>query len=115
MKKVTGYQFMDGVSDLIQKVVKDIKSSGEKGPKMALVVVGSRNSEVDMLIKAKLEIAQQLGIQLELVKLPANVSQTAFYNKMGELNDDDNIHAISLQLPLPTRFQERDYLESIYA
>ena len=53
------------------------------------------------------------GSKLKDITLPANTTQTELLQLIDELNDDVTVHAILVQMPLPTRLDENAVIERI--
>ncbi|MCR5741801.1 MAG: bifunctional 5,10-methylenetetrahydrofolate dehydrogenase/5,10-methenyltetrahydrofolate cyclohydrolase, partial [Gammaproteobacteria bacterium] len=55
----------------------------------------------------------KLGIESEVVKLPENTSQEDLEAKIEELKNDNSVHGILVQLPLPKHLNEKKVLSHI--
>ena len=89
--------------EIYTKLKKDIIELKEKDitPGLAVILVGERkdsNTYVNMKHKKCIE----LGIKSEIIKYTTEeVSNTKLSKKIEELNNDNSIHGILIQLPLP--------------
>ncbi len=87
-------------------------AAGGVTPGLAAVLVGDDPGSVSY-VTAKAEACAEIGIFSETTRLPADISQDALLDRIGELNGDPRFHAILQQLPLPSHIDERVILDAI--
>ncbi len=88
--------------ELRAKVARDVAVWRQQGviPKLAVVwVQGDPASE--NYAQTKLRAAEKLGIEVELHRHAANVSEGEVAASIHRLNEDHSVHGILLELPLP--------------
>lgn len=105
---------LDG-KKLAQKVVQNVKNKVdklEKKPKLAVVLVGE-NPASQIYVRNKQKKAQELGIESILLTFPSDVSEENLLENLYILNEDENINAILVQLPLPKHINQKRILEAI--
>ena len=91
---------------LAQKIRKEVKQEvaafGKKGRAIVFhaVLVGD-NPASHIYVNMKKRACDEVGIDMRVDLLPANVSQSELEGKIRQLSNDDSVHAILLQLPLP--------------
>ena len=93
---------LDGkkIAEMRQKILKEeIKSSG-LSPRLATVIVGSDPAS-QMYIRMKHRACEQVGIGSAGIELPEDATTRQVLEAVTHLNNDDNIHGILVQLPLP--------------
>ena len=61
-------------------------------------------------IQQKIKACKEVGIKAELFHQPANIPVDELKTKIQELNRKPAIHAILVQLPLPTGWNTREVL-----
>ncbi|MDD1757901.1 MAG: bifunctional methylenetetrahydrofolate dehydrogenase/methenyltetrahydrofolate cyclohydrolase [Methanotrichaceae archaeon] len=71
-------------------------------PGLATVLVGSDPSS-QMYVRIKQSACARVGIRSENVTLPEDTTEQQLIQKIRELNQNNDIHGILLQLPLPSR------------
>ena len=76
------------------------------------VLVGDNPGSV-IYINKKKQICEEVGINMEVIKLPADVTQEKLESRLKRLSADKNVHAILVQLPLPKHLNVRDAIECI--
>lgn len=69
-------------------------------PKLA-IILASNNPASEIYIAAKIAKAKEIGIKTELIKFPENVSEEELLSEIERLNNNKDITAIIVQLPLP--------------
>ncbi|MBD3108090.1 bifunctional methylenetetrahydrofolate dehydrogenase/methenyltetrahydrofolate cyclohydrolase FolD [Bacillus sp. AGMB 02131] len=108
---------IDGV-EIAKKVREDIALQvaelKEKGvtPGLAVILVGD-NQASKTYVSMKEKACQQLGMHSVLIRLPETASQAELLAKIDELNNDEKIHGILVQLPLPKHIDEDAVIEAI--
>jgi methylenetetrahydrofolate dehydrogenase (NADP+) / methenyltetrahydrofolate cyclohydrolase len=103
-------QIIDGlavaahIKKQVKKAVSELKNQGIQ-PGLATILVGDEVSS-ETYIKNKQKAAKEVGINTWDHKLPSTVSQKELMNLVNLLNNDDKIHGILVQLPLPSNIDE---------
>jgi methylenetetrahydrofolate dehydrogenase (NADP+)/methenyltetrahydrofolate cyclohydrolase len=96
------------VADAItESIIKDVEAIKEKGlsPKLAIVRVGEDPSDLAYERGALKRIAK-CGIEAVVVKLPLNIPQNEFIDKLTGINEDKNTNGILVFRPLPKHLDE---------
>ena len=95
--------------DLRTKIKEEIGSLKEShpsfAPKIAIIQVGDR-PDSSIYVRMKLKSCAEVGIEGELLKYPADISQEEMLEKLDALNKDKSVHGILVQLPLPAQLDE---------
>lgn len=81
-------------------------------PKLAVIVVGE-NPASQIYVRNKQKTANKIGIESIVIELPSDVSEDNLIEHIHILNEDKNINAILLQLPLPKDMNTNRILEKI--
>ncbi len=84
----------------IKAEVEALKAKSGKAPKLVALQIGE-NASSAVYVKAQAKAAEALGIQYELKIVPAGTTQQEAENLIKGLNNDSNVTAIILQLPVP--------------
>ncbi len=69
-------------------------------PKLAVIMVGEDNAS-KIYVKNKSKACEEVGIAFEEYLLPENTTMDELKNRIKELNEDNSIHGILLQSPIP--------------
>ena len=109
--KIMTAQILDGklvsqqlIKNIGKKVAKRVKK-GHKAPGLAVVLVGDNNAS-KIYVRNKVMACEKAGIISSSYKLTRNVSEKELFHLIDELNEDENIHGILVQLPLPQHINE---------
>ena len=108
---ISGVEIAKKVRENIALQVAELKQQGVT-PGLAVVLVGD-NQASKTYVANKEKACQQLGMHSVLIKLPEKVSQEELLVKINELNEDNSIHGILVQLPLPKHIAEKSVIEAI--
>ncbi len=84
----------------------------EKKPKLAVILVGE-NPASQIYVKNKQKTALQIGIESLVIDLPETISEDNLIEHIHILNEDKNINAILVQLPLPKHINVNRVIENI--
>ena len=97
-----------------QEISKEVQQLLEKYivPGLAVILVGD-NQASQTYVRNKQKACEDLGMHSILIKKPAELSQEELIQSIAELNQDDSIHGILVQLPLPGHIQEKAIIEAI--
>lgn len=85
---------------MADKIITEIKEKQISGS-LAVVQVGD-DPVSTLYVKKKCEMATELGIDFELVKLPTDIAQNELIKKIDRLSLDPKIRGILVQMPLPS-------------
>ena len=105
---------LDGKA-LRDKILQDLKveiNSYEVKPSLAVILVGD-NPASQIYVNNKHKIAQKIGINSEIICYPPDITEEILLNKIEELNNNPNIDAILVQLPLPEYISKNKVINSI--
>lgn len=91
--------------------VQQLASEGTQ-PGLAVVLVGD-NPASRVYVHMKEKACCDVGIFSDEHKLPAETEEKDLLSLIEELNNDDRIHGILVQLPLPKHINEAKVLEAI--
>lgn len=81
-------------------------------PGLAVVLVGEDPAS-QVYVRSKRKTCADLGIQSFSHDLPANCTEKRLLNLIDKLNEDERVHGILVQMPLPGRLNEKRVLEAI--
>lgn len=105
---------IDGKS-IAEQIHSELKSEIEQLdviPGLAVVIVGSR-TDSQTYVRMKKQAAEKLGMKFTLKEVPADIQETALLEIVQQLNDDQEIHGLIVQLPLPEHINEQVILEAV--
>ncbi|ATZ17773.1 bifunctional 5,10-methylenetetrahydrofolate dehydrogenase/5,10-methenyltetrahydrofolate cyclohydrolase [Mesoplasma melaleucae] len=92
--------------------ISQYQNQGLRKPKLVVIMVGNDPAS-EVYVSHKIKIASQVGIESELLRFAEDIKKETLYDKINELNHNQETDGILLQLPLPVDFIEEDYLQAI--
>lgn len=113
MRILEGRTLSTMIKEQLQQEVIFLSQRGFRPPSLAAVVVGN-DARSKHFVKKKGEACASVGINSHLIFLPEQTSQQALINEIHQLNNDSDIDAILVQLPLPEHFQKLAVLEALH-
>lgn len=108
---IDGKQVAAQVTENVKKRVEDLKVKGIT-PGLAVVLVGN-NSASQTYVNNKKKTCERLGMYSEMITLDGNVSEEELLQNVALLNNDEKIHGILVQLPLPKHIDEDHVISAI--
>lgn len=107
-------QILDGkaLSKEIQEEVKFEVENLSKKPHLAVILVGE-DSASQIYVNIKHKTCERLGIKSTVVNLPDSTTEEELIAKVRELNNDKDVNAILIQLPLPAHINTNNCIKEI--
>ena len=84
----------------------------DKKPTLVVILVGE-NPASKIYVNNKKKTAEKLGINSVVINYPENVTEKELLNKIEELNNDKEVTAILVQLPLPKHISKENVMNTI--
>jgi methylenetetrahydrofolate dehydrogenase (NADP+)/methenyltetrahydrofolate cyclohydrolase len=106
--KAVAAQLRESIKQDVQKL------QAEKGitPGLAVILVGEDPAS-QVYVRNKGRQTLEAGMASFEFKMPEDTSQQALLAKLDELNNDDAVHGILVQLPLPSHIDEAEVIAAI--
>ena len=105
---------LDG-KKLRDKIFEDLKTKLDKmakKPTLAVILVGE-NPASQIYVRNKKKTAEKLGINSISIEYPSDITENELLQKIEELNNDENVTAILVQLPLPEHIDKNKVIDRI--
>ena len=101
-------------ADVRSEVAEEAKELGDKGvmPGLATVLVGDDPAS-HVYVRAKRKACAEVGVRSWDHDLPASTPESDLLELIAKLNDDDDVHGILVQLPLPEHVDEERVLDAV--
>lgn len=97
----------EAIVNEIKEELKEEVSKFETKPCLSIVQVGDDPAS-NKYISGKLKDCKEIGVETKLIKLPEDASFIEVGNVILELNNNEFIHGIILQLPLPEHLSKHE-------
>lgn len=107
-------QILDGKKlrdKLLEQIKKEIEGFSVK-PSLAVILVGEDTAS-KIYVNNKKKTAEKLGITSSVIKYDENIEEQTVIEKIKELNEDENVNAILVQLPLPAHLDKNKIINCI--
>lgn len=107
-------QILDGKTlgkEIQEEIRLEIEKLGKK-PHLAVVLVGE-DSASKIYVNTKNRTCEKLGFKSTVINLPATISEEELKLKIRELNNDEDVNAILIQLPLPAHIDTNACIKEI--
>jgi methylenetetrahydrofolate dehydrogenase (NADP+)/methenyltetrahydrofolate cyclohydrolase len=94
--------------EIAEKVINYNKKTG-KLPGLAVVIVGE-NPASQVYVRNKKKACEQVGFNSWVYEMPENTTQEELNALIDKLNEDNAVHGILVQLPLPKHLDEEEII-----
>jgi len=96
----------------IAEEVTNLKESKGITPSLTVILVGE-DAASQVYVRNKAKQTTEVGMISNEIRLPATCSQTELLSQLSQLNNDDSVHGILVQLPLPKHIDESVVIAAI--
>ena len=111
MEIIDGKKLAKEIREKLKLKSNELKEKGIN-PKLAVIMVGDdKASQVD--VKNKSKACNEIGIEFEEFILDKDIRQDELINLIEKLNNDDHIHGILLQSPIPAHLDINEAFKTI--
>jgi methylenetetrahydrofolate dehydrogenase (NADP+)/methenyltetrahydrofolate cyclohydrolase len=98
--------------ELADEVAEFIQNNAAE-PTLAAVLIGDDPAS-GIYVKNKRLACERVGIDSRLHRLSESVTEEELLELIAELNNDDEVHGILVQLPLPSQIREQKILDAVH-
>ncbi len=98
--------------DKLAVEINELKSCHGIQPSLTVLLVGEDPAS-HIYVKNKVKQTQEIGMISNEIKLPFDTSQEYLLSQLEKLNNDDSVHGILVQLPLPKHIDESAIISAI--
>lgn len=109
---IDGKQLAQKFNDTLQQQLPSLKASYQSTPCLAVVMLGDDEAS-QVYVKRKQQRCDKLGIESTLHHLSAATTQQQLLELVDQLNNDNRVHGILVQLPLPEHINSQIIIEHI--
>lgn len=109
---IDGKKIAQDVRDEIKEEVLRLKAKTGTVPGLAVILVGDDPAS-KIYVRMKENACKEAGFLSREQKLPAETDEKSLLKIIEELNQDDQIHGILVQLPLPTHIDSDKIIEAV--
>lgn len=109
---IDGKALAQQIEEEVRTGVEDLESNRGITPGLATILVGDDPAS-KMYVRLKHKACERVGIEAEDYLLPAEATQEELSSLIKTLNENKDVHAILLQLPLPKHLSPQEAMEAI--
>jgi len=109
---IDGRKIAEDIRGELTKEIEELKNKHGITPGLAVVLVGE-NPASQVYVRMKNKACHKIGIYSEQHTMPADVPEADVLKKVEELNNDEKIHGILVQLPLPDHIDSQKVIRTI--
>ena len=99
------------MQDQMKEQVATLTAEG-KTPGLCVILVGEDKAS-QVYVRNKEKQSEAMGMNSRVVRLAADISEAALLAEVEKQNQDDSMHGILVQLPLPKHIDEQKVLRAI--
>ena len=96
----------------VKKQVETLSEKYGKSPHLVVVLVGE-NPASETYVRMKHKACEKAGIRSTAINKDDSISEEALLDLIRQLNDDDDVHGILVQLPLPDHIDANKVINTI--
>lgn len=111
-KIISGTETAKAIREELKTEIAELKEKHNVVPGLVTILVGEDPAS-QSYVSAKNKTAHALGIHSEQITLAADISEQELLSLVEKYNNDDKIHGILVQLPLPKHINEAKVLYAI--
>ncbi|MFB4166429.1 bifunctional methylenetetrahydrofolate dehydrogenase/methenyltetrahydrofolate cyclohydrolase FolD [Virgibacillus sp. JSM 102003] len=108
---INGKELAHKLKEEMSKEVLQLKEQGLV-PHLTVILIGD-NPASRSYVNGKKKASSETGISSDVIEMPISTSKNELLQKIDELNNDQSVHGILVQLPLPEHIDEQHVIEAI--
>lgn len=108
---INGKELAQQLKDNMKEEVSELNNQGLI-PHLTVVLVGD-NPASKSYVSGKKKASKEIGVSSDIIELPDTTSEEKLLRIITELNDNQEVHGILVQLPLPKHIAEQKVIEHI--
>lgn len=106
-----GKKVAQSIKDDLKVKIEEMKEQGVT-PKLATILVGDDKASATY-VQMKANTCHRVGMESERIFLPEETTTEELLHVIEKLNNDETVHGILLQHPVPSQIDERKAFDSI--
>lgn len=111
-KTINGKDISKKIRSELEEEVAALIEKGVK-PGLAVILVGDDPAS-KTYVKSKQKSCREIGMESLLIELPSDTPEETLLAEITKLNENDAIHGILVQLPLPSYISEMKVIEKFH-
>ncbi|MBD7914489.1 bifunctional methylenetetrahydrofolate dehydrogenase/methenyltetrahydrofolate cyclohydrolase [Clostridium sp. Sa3CUN1] len=111
-KIIDGKKVAQDIKFEIKNFIDKRKQQGLRLPKIVSILVGNDEGSI-YYINSQEKVATSLGVEFNKLLLDKDIKEEDLIEKIKKLNNDNNVDGIIIQLPLPSKLNEKRIINTI--
>ncbi len=111
-KLLDGKHISKSIQTQLKTTLENRIQAGYQQPGLSVILVGEDPAS-HIYVQKKQQACDNVGIHSEILTLPANTSETDIHSLIHHLNENQRVHGILVQLPLPHPLRSETIIDSI--
>jgi methylenetetrahydrofolate dehydrogenase (NADP+)/methenyltetrahydrofolate cyclohydrolase len=107
-KELNGRELADYIKERQAKAVRGLKQQWKVSPKLAII-----RTNPDKIVDSYMRIKQNYGFDIDIEVDVHTIKQEDAISTIDSLNNDDSVHGIIVQIPLPDPKQTNEILDFV--
>lgn len=112
MSRLSGRALSKERRALLKEQVKEWKHSTNITPKLVVILVGNNPASLSY-VTGKKRASEEVGMTAEIFHLEDTVQEDALLALVDAVNNDQSVHGLLVQLPLPPHIDEQKVIKAI--
>lgn len=108
---IDGKKIAEELRSKIKKEIEQLPKS-QIVPSLTVILIGN-NSASQIYVRNKEKFAKEVGIHSKLLKFENNITEKDLIKEICKLNNDNSVHGILVQLPLPKHINSGKIISEI--
>ncbi len=100
-----GKKISEDIKQELQLTLTELHTKTGQSPGLAVIIVGE-NPASQIYVRNKAKACTEVGIRSTVIELPEHTSQDELLARIHALNQDQSVHGILVQQPLPKHIDE---------
>lgn len=110
-KEIKGAPVAEEIRAELRSEIEKLKAMGH-APRLSVLLAGNDPGSV-WYAQSKAKIGEKLGVQVDIIRFGEDVGEEELLQNISTLNEDDSVHGILVELPLPKRIDKTKIMNAI--
>ncbi len=109
---ISGKELSKTIRQEVKEEVAKLKEKFNKVPHLVVIIIGEDPASLSY-VKAKERACLRAGMKSTLMRKEESITEEELLNLIHELNNDDDVHGILVQLPVPGHIDDNKVINAI--
>ncbi len=111
-KIINGREIAKKIQKKVQKEVKDLSAKYKIVPTLATIIIGD-NPSSELYLRLRDNVCKEVGIISNHYRFEENVSEKKIIDIINGLNNNEKVHGIIIQYPIPDHISQQKLMKTI--